>query len=50
MTDSPIPRVTPEDGNPADDLKTDVKRDVRREHTITSDAGDDDHEGADTDK
>jgi hypothetical protein len=35
---SPIPRLSPdEDGNPASDLKTDVIKDVEREHTITSD-------------
>lgn len=37
MTDSPIPRISPEDSNPASDLKTDVIKDVEREHTITSD-------------
>ena len=37
MTDTPIPRISPEGGNPASDLKTDVIKDVEREHTITSD-------------
>lgn len=37
MKDSPIPRLSPEEGNPASDLKTDVIRDVEREHTITGD-------------
>ena len=37
MTDTPIPRISPEEGNPASDLKTDVIKDVEREHTITSD-------------
>jgi hypothetical protein len=37
MTDTPIPRLSPEDGNPASDLKTDVIKDVEREHTITGD-------------
>jgi hypothetical protein len=37
MTDTPIPRLSPEDGNPASDLKTDVIKDIEREHTITGD-------------
>ncbi len=37
MTDSFVPRLAPEDSNPASDLKTDVIRDVEREHTITGD-------------
>lgn len=37
MTDSPVPRVSPGDTNPASDLKTDVIKDVEREHTITGD-------------
>ena len=37
MKDSPIPRLSPEEGNPASDLKTDVIKDVEREHTITGD-------------
>jgi hypothetical protein len=37
MTDAPIPRLSPEDSNPASDLKTDVIKDVEREHTITGD-------------
>lgn len=37
MSDSVIPRLSPEDGNPASDLKTDVIKDVEREHTITGD-------------
>lgn len=37
MTDSPIPRISPEEGNPADDLKTDAIKDVEREHEITGD-------------
>jgi hypothetical protein len=37
MNDAPIPRLSPEDGNPASDLKTDVIKDVEREHTITGD-------------
>lgn len=37
MTDTPVPRLSPEDGNPASDLKTDVIKDVEREHTITGD-------------
>ncbi|MFC8681246.1 hypothetical protein ACFT30_06945 [Microbacterium ureisolvens] len=32
-----IPRLAPEDTNPASDLKTDVIKDVEREHTITGD-------------
>jgi hypothetical protein len=32
-----IPRLNPDDTNPASDLKTDVIRDVEREHTFTSD-------------
>ena len=35
MSDPVIPRLSPEDGNPASDLKTDVIKDVEREHTIT---------------
>jgi len=44
MTDTPIPRTSPEGGNPASDLKSDVVEDVQREHTITGDfvAADDD--------
>ncbi len=37
MTDTPIPRLSPESGNPASDLKTDIIKDVEREHTITGD-------------
>ena len=37
MSDTPIPRLSPEDSNPASDLKTDVIKDVEREHTITGD-------------
>ena len=37
MTDTPIPRLSPEDSNPASDLKTDAIKDIEREHTITSD-------------
>jgi hypothetical protein len=37
VTDTPIPRLSPEEGNPASDLKTDVIKDVEREHTITGD-------------
>lgn len=37
MNDTPIPRLSPEEGNPASDLKTDVIKDVEREHTITGD-------------
>jgi hypothetical protein len=37
MKESPIPRLSPEDGNPASDLKTDIIKDVEREHTITGD-------------
>lgn len=37
MSDSPLPRLSPEDSNPASDLKTDVIQDVEREHEITSD-------------
>ena len=37
MSDSVIPRLSPEDGNPASDLKTDVIKDIEREHTITGD-------------
>jgi hypothetical protein len=37
MKDSFVPRLSPEDGNPASDLKTDVIKDVEREHTITGD-------------
>lgn len=37
MTDTPIPRLSPDEGNPASDLKTDVIKDVEREHTITGD-------------
>ncbi len=33
---TPIPRTSPEGENPADDLKTDVVRDVERDDTITS--------------
>jgi hypothetical protein len=32
-----IPRLNPGDTNPASDLKTDIIRDVEREHSITSD-------------
>ena len=35
--DTPIPRLSPESGNPASDLKTDIIKDVEREHTITGD-------------
>lgn len=34
---TPVPPVSPDDENPADELKTDVARDVRREDDITSD-------------
>ncbi|MCP2635022.1 hypothetical protein K0817_000385 [Microbacterium sp. HD4P20] len=38
MTDTPVPRLSPdEEGNPVSDLKTDVIKDVEREHTITGD-------------
>ncbi|GAB3602193.1 hypothetical protein [Microbacterium aureliae] len=38
MDSTPIPPLSPEEeGNPASDLKTDVIKDVEREHTITSD-------------
>jgi hypothetical protein len=37
MKDSFVPRLSPEDGNPASDLKSDVIKDVEREHTITGD-------------
>jgi len=37
MMDTPDQRSSSEDGNPASDLKTDVIKDVEREHTITSD-------------
>ena len=37
MTDSFVPRLSPGDSNPASDLKTDVIKDVEREHTITGD-------------
>ncbi|MDT0186310.1 hypothetical protein Q9S36_39595 [Microbacterium sp. ARD31] len=38
MNSSPVPSLTPdEEGNPASDLKTDVIKDVEREHTITGD-------------
>ncbi|MGP3534547.1 hypothetical protein ACTU3I_07115 [Microbacterium sp. RD1] len=41
---SPVPPISPDDENPADELKTDVVRDVEREDTITGDftATDDD--------
>lgn len=39
---TPIDPISPDDDNPADDLKTDVVEDVEREHTITSDVGVDD--------
>ena len=37
MTDPSRTNEAPSDGNPASDLKTDVIRDVEREHTITGD-------------
>ena len=37
MTDPSRTDDAPSDGNPASDLKTDVIRDVEREHTITGD-------------
>jgi hypothetical protein len=37
MSDTPVPRLSPEDSNPASDLKTAVIKDVEREHTITGD-------------
>lgn len=37
MTDPSRTDDAPSDGNPAGDLKTDVIRDVEREHTITGD-------------
>jgi hypothetical protein len=39
MMSTPVPPVSPEDENPASELKTDVVHDVEREHTITSDVG-----------
>lgn len=44
MSSTPVPPVSPEDENPASELKTDVVRDVEREHTITSDTGVDDED------
>lgn len=37
MTDTPVPRMSPGDTNPASDLKTDIIKDVEREHEITGD-------------
>ena len=37
MMDTPIPRLNDGDSNPASDLKTDVIKDVEREHEFTSD-------------
>lgn len=37
MTDPLIPRIAPENENPANELKTDVVKDVEREDTITGD-------------
>lgn len=40
---TPIPPVSPDDDNPADDLKTDAIRDIEREHEITGDTVSDGH-------
>lgn len=47
MMSSPVPPISPEDENPASELKTDVVNDVEREHTITGDlvGGDDADDG-----
>ncbi|WP_164861632.1 hypothetical protein [Microbacterium sp. CPCC 204701] len=53
MSDTPIPRISPGDTNPASDLKTDIIKDVEREHEITGDVvgprsdemPDDEHDG-----
>ncbi|QIG38732.1 hypothetical protein G5T42_03875 [Microbacterium sp. 4R-513] len=37
MTNASKPEPTPEFSNPASELKTDVIKDVEREHTITGD-------------
>ncbi|WP_167758115.1 hypothetical protein [Microbacterium sp. dk485] len=44
MMSTPVPPLSPGDENPADDLKTDIVEDVKREHTITSDVGEDDED------
>ncbi|WP_191906621.1 hypothetical protein [Microbacterium lushaniae] len=46
MMSTPVPPLSPGDENPADDLKTDIVKDVKREHTITSDVTGDDADDA----